>query len=78
MQSLFWRGEVSNTMLESEFIGPEEHVVIPSDKEFAEAKSYPIDKLREYRWIMREVGLGDEIIDLAVHNNYWIIRDELS
>lgn len=65
-------------MLKSESIGPEEHAVISSDKEFAEARSYTIDERCEYRWIMREISLGDEIMDLAVHDNYWIIRDELS
>lgn len=54
----FIEGEVPSTMLESEFIGSEELVVVSSDKAFAGAKTYSMDEILDYRWIMREEGSG--------------------
>ncbi len=52
----FIEGEVPSRILESSPIGTEELVIVTSDKSFAGAKSYTIDELLEYRWILREKG----------------------
>ncbi|SDO89172.1 LysR substrate-binding domain-containing protein [Desulforhopalus singaporensis] len=54
----FIEGEVPSRMLESTLMGSEELVVVSSDKEFAGAKSYTMDELLHYRWILRESGSG--------------------
>jgi DNA-binding transcriptional LysR family regulator len=54
----FIEGEVPSRIVESSLIGTKELVIVTSDRAFAEAQSYTIDELLEYRWILRERGSG--------------------
>lgn len=54
----FIEGEVPSRMLANTLIGSEELVVVTSDRQFAGTKSYTMDELLDYRWILRERGSG--------------------
>lgn len=51
-------GEVHSRILDSILIGSEELVIVTADRDFAGARSYPLDELLERRWILRESGSG--------------------
>lgn len=54
----FIEGEVRSHMIQPVFVASEELVVVTSDIALARERSYRMDELLSYRWVLREPGSG--------------------